>query len=54
MGIYYPALSNKSGGNYHLFSTAGNGGTAVSAGGAGFSGLGADVRQWYIGMAHSF
>jgi len=54
MGIYYTSLSNKSGGNYNLFSNAGNGSTPVSAGGAGFTGLGADARQWYIGMAHSF
>ena len=38
----------------NLFSNAGNGSTAISAGGAGTTGLGADARQWYIGMAHSF
>jgi predicted porin len=58
MGIYYTALNNKSGGVYNLFSNAGNGSTPVSMGmgGAAFSstGAGADARQWYIGMAHSF
>ncbi len=56
MGIYYTALNNKNGGNYNLFSTAGNGGTAITAGAAatGVSGAGADARQWYIGMAHNF
>ena len=54
MGIYYTALSNKSGGNYNLKSVGGSGATAIGAGGAGTTGLGADARQWYIGMAHSF
>ena len=56
MGIYYTALSNKGswttgGGNYNLFSNAGNGSTAIGGASTGF---GADARQWYIGMAHSF
>ncbi len=54
MGIYYTALSNKSGGNYNLKSVGGSGATAIGAGAAGTTGLGADARQWYIGMAHSF
>jgi len=54
MGIYYTALSNKSGGNYNLKSVGGSGATAIGSGAAGTTGLGADARQWYIGMAHSF
>ena len=54
MGIYYTALSNKSGGNYNLKSVGGSGATAIGSGAAGTTGLGADARQWYIGMAHNF
>ena len=54
MGIYYTQLNNKTGGNYNLKSLGGSGATAIGSGAAGTTGLGADARQWYIGMAHSF
>jgi predicted porin len=58
MGIFYTALDNKSGGNYNLYgiSTSGATGIATGVGSAAFSatGSGADARQWYIGMNHTF
>jgi len=59
MGIFYTKLDNDRGGNYNLFATGASGATPVSMGGGGFgvsaaTGAGADVRQWYLGMAHNF
>ncbi len=54
MGIFYTALDNKSAGNYNFYGMGNTGGTLVTAGGAGVSGVGADARQWYMGMNHAF
>ena len=49
-GIFYTKLSNQEAASYNLFA---NGLSGTTVGGVAPT-VGADVRQWYIGMAHNF
>jgi predicted porin len=51
IGIFYTQLNNQEGASYNLYSLGQSGATVA---GAANGTVGADPRQWYIGMAHNF